>query len=170
MLYRFDLAVRVCDHATPMRPRVQAIAIPSEIGDFSEDIRSIYGELGRTYGSDSLTGECPPPVDVFETDDSVEITVDLPGVDAGGVRVRAKADSVLIAGEKVPRRARAESSFHLVERGYGRFARVVRIGRPCDTSRAQATLAHGELRISIPKLTERRGRAVEIVVRTRTDG
>ena len=66
------------------------------------------------------------------------------------------------AGEKTARRARTESTFHLVERGYGRFARVVRLARACDTSRARATLADGELHISLPKIAERRGKAITI--------
>ena len=70
---------------------------------------------------DSLTGECSPPIDVYETDDALEIVVDLPGVDRDAVRVVAKGDAVLIAGEKAPRRGRGDSSFHLVERGFGRL-------------------------------------------------
>jgi HSP20 family protein len=147
-----------------MRTRIHAIALPSEIAEFADDVRQVFQELGRTFGSESLAGECAPAVDVYETDDSLEITVDLPGVDSSAVRVIGKGDSVLIAGEKTARRARRESSFHLVERDYGRFARVVRLGRSCNTSNARATLAHGELRVSVPKIAERRQRAVPIAV------
>jgi len=147
-----------------MRPRMHALAFPSELGEFSDEVRRVYLELGRAFGSESLSGECSPALDVFETDDMLEITVDLPGVDASAIRVIAKGDSVLIAGEKSARRTRVESSFHLVERGYGRFARVVRLGRACDTAQARATLAGGELRVSIPKMTDRRGRSVAIAV------
>ncbi len=147
-----------------MRPRIHSIAFPSELGDFTAEVRQVFLELGRAFGSESPAGECAPPLDVFETDDMLEITVDLPGVDPAAIRIVGKGDSVLIAGEKAARRARRESSFHLVERGYGRFARVVRLGRACDTSRARATLVEGELRISIPKIAEQRGRAIPITV------
>jgi HSP20 family protein len=147
-----------------MRSRTQTVAFPSEAGEFSAEVRQVFVELGRVLGTESLTGECSPPLDVYETDDTLEITVDLPGVDSAAVRVVGKGDSLLIAGEKAARRARSESSFHLVERGYGRFARVVRVGRACDTSKASATLAHGELRISIPKIAERRSRAISITI------
>ena len=147
-----------------MRPRIHSIAFPSEIGEFAEDVRQVFRDLGRAFGSESLTGECTPLIDVYETDDTLEITVDLPGVDSAAVRVVAKGDSVLIAGEKAARRSRKESSFHLVERGYGRFARVVRLGQACDTSSARATLRHGELRISVTKIADQRGRAIPITV------
>src|SRR5215208_7042294 len=147
-----------------MRSRIHGVGGPTEIGDFTAEIRQVFLELGRTLGSESLAGECAPAVDVYETDDSLEITMDLPGVDPVAVRVISKGDSVLIAGEKAARRARRESSFHLVERGYGRFARVIRLGRAGDTSSARATLVHGELRVSIPKLADRRGRAIPIAI------
>ena len=153
-----------------MRPRVLAFTVPLEVGDFSDEIRQVFSELGRAFGSESLAGECSPAIDVYETDDALEIAVDLPGVDPTAVRVLSKGDSILIAGEKAARRARSESSFHLVERGYGRFARVVRLSQPCDASKATATLGGGELRVSVPKIGDRRGRAIPITIRTMANG
>jgi HSP20 family protein len=147
-----------------MPPRINAIAFPSEIGDFSEEVRRVFIELGRLSGGSALAGECSPLIDVFETDDAVEIAVDLPGVDASFVRVLGKGDNILIAGEKAPRRARRESSFHLVERGYGRFARVIRLTRACDTARSRASLNDGVLRISVPKIADRRAAAITIAI------
>ena len=102
-----------------MRSRVHAIALPSEIGEFADEVRRVFTELGRAFGDDSLAGECSPPIDVYETDEALDIVVDLPGVAAEGVRLLARGDSILVVGEKAPRRVRGESSFHLVERGTG---------------------------------------------------
>ena len=150
-----------------MRSRVHAIVMPSEtLGEFVDEVRQIFAELGRGYSLDTLAGECTPPIDVYETDASLEISVDLPGVDPGSVRVVVKGSVVLIAGDKAPRRGRGDSSFHLVERGFGRFARTVRYTAACDTARAQAVLEKGELRISLPKVADRRGRTIPITVQT----
>jgi HSP20 family protein len=147
-----------------MRTRVHVIAQPLEISDLADEVRRVFAELGRAFGADSIAGECSPAVDVYETDEALEIAVDLPGVNPGALRVLGKGDSVLIAGEKPARRAHAESSYHLVERGYGRFARVVRLSSACDLSRARATFVDGELRVSVPKIRERRGRTIPIAV------
>jgi HSP20 family protein len=147
-----------------MRPRVHAIAFSTESDEFADEIRRVFGELGRAFGPESLAGECSPPVDVYETDDTIEVVVDLPGVGADTIRLFCKGDSVLVAGEKAPRRARGESSFHQVERGYGRFARVIRLGRACEMGRARATLVDGELRMSFPKASDRRGRTIQIAI------
>jgi HSP20 family protein len=147
-----------------MWTRVHVATQPTEISDFSDEVRLLFLELGRSFGTDSLSGECSPAIDVYETDDALEIAADLPGVTAQALRIIGKGDSVLIIGEKPARRTRGESSFHLVERGYGRFARVIRLSLACDASKARATLVNGELRITIPKVAERRGRAIHISV------
>ena len=147
-----------------MRPRVQAVVLPSEVGDFADEIRRAFFELGRTFGLESLASECSPALDVFEADDAIEIAVDLPGVDAAAVRVIIKGGAVLVVGEKPVRRGVADSSFHLVERGFGRFARTVRLTCPCDSAGARARLANGELRITVPKIADRRGHSIRIPI------
>jgi HSP20 family protein len=161
--YRWQSTSPLCHDAT-MRTRIHAVAFPSEIGDFAEEVRRVFVELGRAFGAESLAGECAPPIDVYETDDAVEIAVDLPGVNRDAVRIMSKADTILVVGEKAPRLAGRDSSFHLVERGYGRFARVVRLNRACDTSKARARLADGELHVTVPKVTDRRGKTVTIAL------
>ena len=148
-----------------VRSRIHAVVLPSEAGEFADDVRRIYKELGRSFG-ETLAGECSPSIDVYETDQSLEITVDLPGVDPSAVRVIIKGQALLIAGEKTPKRGRGDSSFHLMERGYGRFARTARFTTPCDTSRARATLAGGELRISLPRIPDRRGQPMSVPVQS----
>jgi HSP20 family protein len=149
-----------------MRSRVQAIVMPAEaLGEFADEVRQIFAELGRGLSLESLAGECTPPIDVFETDATLEVSMDLPGVDAESVRIIVKGAGILVAGDKAARRGRGDSSFHLVERGFGRFARTVRFSVPCDAVRARAVLEKGELRISLPKVAERRGHPIPIALK-----
>jgi HSP20 family protein len=147
-----------------MRSRIQAVVLPSEPEEFRDEARRIFQELDRTPGEEVLAGECAPAIDVFETDEAVEIVVDLPGVSPASVRIVARGQMLLIAGNKVPRRTRPDASFHLVERGYGRFARVVQMSASCDTNRTRASMNNGELRISVPRTAERRGRSIRIAI------
>ena len=94
--------------------------------------------------------------------------LDLPGVAAEAIRVLFKAGVVLVVGEKErPDLAkRGPASFHLVERDFGRFARAVRINAAIDASQARARLANGELRVVLPRITERRGAGLIIPIET----
>jgi HSP20 family molecular chaperone IbpA len=69
-----------------------------------------------------------------------------------------------VAGEKAPPASGLDHEFHLVEREFGRFARVVRVSGAFDLTAATATLNHGELAIVLPKRQERRGEAHTIAV------
>jgi HSP20 family protein len=150
--------------SSDMRPRFHSVTLPSEVAEFADELRRLFLELGRSLTDESLSGECAPALDVYENDDSIEIVVDLPGVAASAIRVAVKGDTVLIVGEKAGRRPHSESSFHLVERGFGRFARTVRLGRACDMTNIRARLADGELHVSLPKITDRRGRTIPIAI------
>jgi HSP20 family protein len=127
----------------------------------SEDVHRLLDDLARRRADrrHAVAGECMPVVDVFETEKAVEIVADLPGVAADAVRVLFKAGVLLIVGEKerpdVSKRGPA--SFHLVERDFGRFARAVRINAAIDASQAKARMANGELRVVLPRITDRRG-------------
>ncbi len=140
------------------------LLLASESRELSGEISRMFDDIAHGVGHRLAAGETAPPLDVLETPTSVEIHMDLPGVRARELRVLIKNGVVIVAGEKTAPDANARSggSFHLVERGFGRFARAVRLTGAFDGSRAKATIKSGELRIEIPKLEERRGR--EIVV------
>lgn len=137
-----------------------------EARDLADDVRRVFEELERDAAGRTLSGECVPAVDVLETPDAIEIVVDLPGVQAEAVRILIKGGLVLIAGQKEPTACPSrEASFHLVERGFGRFARVVRLTGAFDASRAEATFQAGELRLIVPKIEDRRGRELIVPIR-----
>ena len=83
-----------------MRARFHSVTLPSEVAEFADELRHLFLDLGRTLTADSLSGECAPALDVYENDESIEIVVDLPGVDASALRVAVKGDTVLIVGRK----------------------------------------------------------------------
>ena len=129
--------------------------------DLAEDVRRLFDDLSKRHPDRRpiVTGECMPVVDVFETEKNVEIVLDVPGVAADCIRVLFKAGVVIIAGEKErpDYTKRGAASFHLVERDFGRFARAVRVNAAVDGANVRARLHHGELRIVLPRITERRG-------------
>ncbi len=59
-----------------------------------------------------------------------------------------------------------DAAFHMAERTFGRFARVVPLGGAVDAGRARATMRAGELRVSFPRIADRRGRQIRIPIGT----
>ena len=150
-----------------MRP-LNLLPISADVGDVSADVRRLFEDLARQRPErrHQITGECLPLLDVFETHDALELVLDLPGVPAANIRILVKHGVVIIAGEKdrPDQSARGAASYHLVERDFGRFARAVRVHVAIDAARASATLAHGELRVRLPKIEERRGLGILVPI------
>jgi HSP20 family protein len=140
----------------------------TESGELVEDLRRVFTELASTLPPEQRvsSGEYHPSLDILETTDTVEIVVDLAGVPAGSARVLFRDGVLIVAGEKAPAPGPADSDFHFLERGFGRFARAVRLSGAFEIAQARADLRAGELTIVLPKRADRRGRAQTIPIST----
>jgi HSP20 family protein len=141
--------------------------VSTDVGDLGNEVRRLFEDLSRRRPDrrHMVSGECVPLQDVFETERTIEIVLDVPGLTAESCRVMFKSGVVLVVGEKErPEPSRGPASFHLVERDFGRFARAVRVHAAVDAANARARLKDGELRIILPKLAERRGQEIVVAI------
>ena len=136
----------------------------AESPEIADDVRAMFDEIAASLNQAqrAYNGECQPPLDVLETDQAVEIVVDVAGVPPNGMRVVFRAGIVIVAGEKAPPPASESHAYHLVEREFGRFVRAVRLSGAFDIANSRASLRDGELTIVLRKLADRRGRAHHI--------
>ena len=154
--------------------------IPSgEARELTDDVRELFEDLAANLPPElrAQSGECHPTLDVLETDEAVEVVVEVSGIPPDALRVLFRAGVLLIAGEKAPPRTTEEQTFHLVEREFGRFVRAVRLDGAFNIPRARAAVEDGELTVVLPKLIERRNQSHRIPVvspalgaRERVDG
>jgi HSP20 family protein len=135
--------------------------------DLDEDLRRLFDRLTNAEDR-GAAAECTVPLDVVETPEGIEVVMDLAGVPADAVKVVVASDTLLVMGHKAPLGCghHREAAFHIAERTFGRFARGVRLSGAFDIGHAQARLRAGELRITLPRVDERRGRERQIPVRT----
>jgi HSP20 family protein len=126
--------------------------------------RELPDDLRRLLETGPATVEYTPPIDVMETESAIQILLDLPGVDPRHVDVVFSRNVLLISGEKLPAAAPDEAAFHIAERAFGRFARAIELEGAFDAGKAVATLTDGELRVTLPRLEERRGGRIRIPI------
>lgn len=119
-----------------------------------------------TVAEDPLASETwAPPVDLCETNDSIVLRVELPGLTAEHIKIGATNTQLRIWGEKKRSKPRNRIVSHLCsERSYGRFSRIVPLRWPVCVSEATAELANGILTICLPKIEDRRGVEFKIPV------
>lgn len=102
-----------------------------------------------------------PPVDVFEDDNGITLLADLPGVPKEGLNVRVDGDGLQIEGTA------ATGGPERMELVYGEarvpnYRRRFTLSRELDTSRIDAQLKDGVLRLTIPKSEAARPRRIEV--------
>lgn len=95
-----------------------------------------------------------PRIDVAETDDEIQVSADLPGVDEKDVEVSIGDHSLTIRGEKSVESEEKKRNYHIKERAYGSFQRVVMLPEGVKTDDVKATFKKGVLTVAIPKTRE----------------
>ncbi len=138
-----------------------------ELERLRDDVGKLFAALQEAI--DTLTPPAPgvwrPPVDLRESQDAIEIVVELPGIAAEAVKVALTNTELRIVGEKRQRVPRRRARAHLCsERTYGRFERTVPLRWTISVREATAELRNGVLTIRLPKATERRGREFRVAV------
>ncbi len=118
-------------------------------------------------GGDRPATAAAPLMDVLETSTGLEIVVDVPGLTADHLQVIVQNGTLHVLGEKRPSTAcRAGAMFLVAERTAGRFLRSVPLRFAFDAGEIKATIRQGELRISVPRREDRRGREITIPIET----
>ena len=102
-----------------------------------------------------------PPVDVFENDAAITLLADLPGVPRDQLHVRVDGANLVLEATAV---TAGPDNMQLV---YGEaqcpaYRRQFTLSRELDTSRIEAQLRDGVLRLTIPKAEEARPRRIQI--------
>ena len=139
-------------------PLLEAARIQSEINRLFNNLLDL-GAGGKDGGA------WIPNADIVETEDALLVKVEVPGVAPSGLSVSVLGGNLILQGDKARPEPEARSKFHLAERAFGRFRRVINLGVPVNTHRAEARLQDGLLRVRFPKVPNRRGEEVAIEVK-----
>ncbi|MGX0876670.1 HSP20 family protein [Roseovarius sp. MBR-154] len=103
-----------------------------------------------------------PAVNVWQGDEAVAITAELPGVDPADIDISVKENVLTISGERKAPEVPEGARWHRNERGFGRFARSVRLPFVAAEDKVEARMTNGVLRIVIGRPEEDKPRKIEI--------
>jgi HSP20 family protein len=136
------------------------------------NVMDIQGEVNRlfdTFLGRPMPASAPaerawlPAVDMHETKDDLVLRVEVPGVREKDVTVSITGDLLTIKGERRwgEDEGRERKLLH-VERGYGRFERVMQLPLAVQADKVRATYRDGVLEITLPKAEELKPREIKI--------
>jgi HSP20 family protein len=113
-----------------------------------------------------------PATEIFETDDALVLTAELPGMEKKDVDIVVEEGVLIIRGEKLEEKVNGKEGkapddirkFHLVERTYGSFHRAFTLPRTIDANKITADFDKGVLKVIMLKSEETKikGRKIPI--------
>ncbi|HDQ44972.1 MAG TPA: Hsp20/alpha crystallin family protein [bacterium] len=105
-----------------------------------------------------------PQIDIRETDQAVEVSAELPGLEREDVDISIAADVLTIRGEKRQEKEEKNGGVRYVERTYGAFRREIPIRAEIEVEKVNAKMKNGVLTVTLPKKPESRRMARRIEV------
>ena len=111
-----------------------------------------FHPLSPRYFNDFFAGRnMGPSIDLHETDREVVLTADIPGIKQEDLDLTVTKDTVILKGETKRDESRQGQGYHLSERRYGSFYRVVQLPAEVIGDQATAKYRDGVLELHLPK-------------------
>ena len=114
---------------------------------------------------DSKEGLWQPPVDIYETVDSIVIKAELPAVDQKDIEVRIEDSTLILRGERKHEDEVKKENYHRIERYFGSFQRSFSLPTTVNQEKVAATCDKGVLTITLPKREETTPKHITIPVK-----
>jgi HSP20 family protein len=148
-------------------------------GSLQREVDRLFEDFTRGIGAPNGVNMLMPSIDVSETDKEIEVTVDLPGLERKDVEISLENDVLTIRGEKKietkpeakddksgkdnkDNKDNKDKTYHVAERTYGVFYRVIQLPPGIDPSKVQATMSKGVLKVAIPKPARSTAAKIEV--------
>ncbi|RMF39469.1 MAG: Hsp20/alpha crystallin family protein [Alphaproteobacteria bacterium] len=138
------------DQAPEQKP-----ADENPIAALQRDMNKVFENFWNRFGSlDWPWGGGDARSDVVETDNAIEVSVELPGMEMKDIEVSVTDDFLTIKGEKKVERQEEKKGYYLSERSYGSIYRSIPLPPGVDGEKAEASFKNGVLTVRLPQTPE----------------
>jgi HSP20 family protein len=141
-----------------------------------KDLAQLQDKMNRIF-EDSLSllrtgegkelfalGSWVPPVDIYETEETIVLSAELPGMKKEDMSVEIKDNTLTIKGERKFERDSAAKSYSRVECSYGTFQRVFTLPHLVQQDKVKARYENGILEIILSKAEEGKTKHIKVEV------
>lgn len=108
------------------------------------------------------SGALVPALDVSETDKTIEVKMDLPGIKASDIDVQVNGNVLTVSGERKEEKEEKGKTYHRIERRYGSFSRSTTLPAAVIEDKVDAQYHDGVLTITMEKTEEAKSRKIKV--------
>ncbi len=132
--------------------------------DFDSLLDSFFGGSLFPKSSSFISSNFAPRVNVEETSDKLDMTIELPGMDKGDIKILVQDNTLTISGErKIQNEIKTENIIRS-EIHTGSFRRSFSLPDYVDSTSVDAEYKNGLLNISILKKEERKPKEIDVKI------
>ncbi len=138
-----------------------------EMSSLQERMNRLFSEFrGRPlWGEEEITqGAWAPPVDIYETPESLVLKAELPGLGREDISIEVKDSTLTLKGEKKIEKDVSEENYRRMERAYGSFQRAFTLPSNIQQDKVKAKFKDGILEITLPKVEEAKPKQIKVDV------
>jgi len=103
-----------------------------------------------------------PAADVWETDDELVYSFDLPGIPESAIDVQLHDDTLTVSAQREQSPESSERGFSRVERRFGTFSRTFGVPQGVAADDVKAKLTDGVLELRVPKPASKKPQRIAI--------
>lgn len=124
----------------------------SALENFRQEVDDMLARLWT--GGGEMLGRISPNLDLSETDDALELRMDVPGIKPADIDIKVSDHLLTISGERSEKREEKGRTFHRIERQTGAFSRSVTLPCAVCDDKVDAHYKDGVLHVRLPKSAE----------------
>ncbi len=106
-----------------------------------------------------------PPVDIYETAESIVLKAELPGLNTDDIDIQVRDNTLTLKGERRLAKGVEEENYLRAERAHGSFQRSFTLPTAIQADKIRAVFKDGVLEMNIPKAEEAKPKQIKIEVK-----
>lgn len=148
--------VPVKQSSTPAR------TVSGVFGSLQREIDRLFEDFAAPFASGHTLSDIRCKMDLAETKEGLELTVEVPGLEQKDVTVSVSDGVLTVSGEKKIESEREDKKYHFVERGYGSFSRSIALPAGVKAEDIKADLSKGVLKVVVPTPAKPQPKQIEV--------
>jgi HSP20 family protein len=130
--------------------------------EFRNEIEQLMSRHEPDWSGGTLAEVALPSTDVSETDEAIEVKMDIPGLTADEITIEVRGNRLQVSGEHKEKKEEKGTAFHRVERSHGRIFRSMALPVAVKEDKVEAECQNGVLTITLPKAEEEKTRKISV--------
>ena len=134
-----------------------------EVNSLQRQLNRLFDDALSTENWDNFSNLSKiPAAELSETDDTLLLKLEVPGMEAKDLDIQVMADKVAIAGERKSETKFEDKGVTRSEFRYGKFSRVIPLPSRIQNTNVTAEYKDGILNLTLPKSEDEKNKVVKV--------